>query len=831
MSKKLTYWKLIESNRIEIPVIQREYAQGRDEDRIEALRKAFVADILHSIDENDEPLHLGFIYGKVEGKDKYQDRLRNKRAIENILNAVEGYAQHLDMRIETKIDSDIDVKSDNSNLPIFIPLDGQQRLTTLFLVHWYLSLYCEQDASNISKILSHFTYKTRKSSFEFCRAITDESTRFDIERIGNDTLSEFIQKRKWFRKNWLKDSTVKGMLTMLDEIQLQFNSVDDKSKLFNVLIKEEAPIQFDFLDLDELNQTDELYVKMNARGKQLSEFEHFKAWLIHHVKEQNIQIDIEDWKTKLDKEWLDLFWRNKGSNYTIDSTIYNFIKQIALFAYIHDPVGEFSLSFTSTVRESEFIPFSKYEQFNFFNSGTLNFVFNTLNHLCNEELMNEYKGWLSEIACYPFLSKEDELHDVFIKNSKPVDRPLSVFYYALILYANIAQNKREEERFKTWIRMSRNLVYNTYIQNPENYVDAIRGLYDLQPKMTVVLDESTDELKMKPTSIKFFGDKIFRNEIYKINLTNSDDKWKELIYKYENQEYFRGDIRLILSYAFVSFNEYDLNLFEFYGDRLCKLFGDNIRGHKDFLLQRALITKGNYMPRVSSNFLVCLSNSETLRARRDNWQKAFNEESSREIIKQLIDENLQDVNTIEQELINTINNYNLDDWRKYLIKSPKPIGFCTKGFIRMTGIASATTQPDIYLLRTSKLYGRHVELRSYFHFTEKIENKDDLTPFTSSFYWENRMGKYAFPCIRIKGWKYRNVNYKLEVTYSDKDKFLIQFLSEENHEVINKNLVDCLESNNWVIQEDSTKCHILLRTDDEFKSALDTALVALKNIT
>ena len=172
MSTKHSYWQLIKANRIEIPVIQREYAQGRDEDRIKALRKAFVSDITNSIIKNTDPLHLGFVYGKVEGKDKYQERLRNKRAIENILNAVEGYAHYLDMRIDTKIESDIDSYSDSSNLPTFIPLDGQQRLTTLFLVHWYLSLFSTHNKQEITDILSHFTYKTRKSSFEFCRAIT-----------------------------------------------------------------------------------------------------------------------------------------------------------------------------------------------------------------------------------------------------------------------------------------------------------------------------------------------------------------------------------------------------------------------------------------------------------------------------------------------------------------------------------------------------------------------------------------------------------------------------------------------------------------------------------
>ncbi|MCV5580090.1 DUF262 domain-containing protein, partial [Escherichia coli] len=53
----------------------------------------------------------------------------------------------------------------------FTPLDGQQRLTTLFLLHWYLAQIAGQQES-FRRVLStdghsHFTYETRSSSREF----------------------------------------------------------------------------------------------------------------------------------------------------------------------------------------------------------------------------------------------------------------------------------------------------------------------------------------------------------------------------------------------------------------------------------------------------------------------------------------------------------------------------------------------------------------------------------------------------------------------------------------------------------------------------------------
>src|SRR5437868_693729 len=75
--------------RIEIPLIQRDYAQGRTDERVSLIRERFL-DALHDAVTGSEPLGLDFVYGEVRT----------------------GTLQ---------------------------PLDGQQRMTTLFLLHWYLS--------------------------------------------------------------------------------------------------------------------------------------------------------------------------------------------------------------------------------------------------------------------------------------------------------------------------------------------------------------------------------------------------------------------------------------------------------------------------------------------------------------------------------------------------------------------------------------------------------------------------------------------------------------------------------------------------------------------
>ena len=54
---------------------------------------------------------------------------------------------------------------------IFQPLDGQQRLTTLFLIHWYAYAKEKSADETIRETLKKFSYETRLSSRRFCKAL------------------------------------------------------------------------------------------------------------------------------------------------------------------------------------------------------------------------------------------------------------------------------------------------------------------------------------------------------------------------------------------------------------------------------------------------------------------------------------------------------------------------------------------------------------------------------------------------------------------------------------------------------------------------------------
>lgn len=93
--QRLSFYQFFETKelRIEIPLIQRDYAQGRAE--VLEVRREFLQALHRYLKEGIPFRDLDFVYGRVLP-------MENGRAC-------------------------------------FIPLDGQQRLTTLFLLHWYLA--------------------------------------------------------------------------------------------------------------------------------------------------------------------------------------------------------------------------------------------------------------------------------------------------------------------------------------------------------------------------------------------------------------------------------------------------------------------------------------------------------------------------------------------------------------------------------------------------------------------------------------------------------------------------------------------------------------------
>ena len=176
--KTLSFLELLNDYNIEIPIIQRDYAQGRKDKK--EIRQNFLNAIKEAL-VNEIPIKLDFIYGS------------------NTTNS-------------------------------FQPLDGQQRLTTLFLLYWYAANRCSENNNTIRPKLLKFSYETRISSREFCQALINDSISIadDVE-----PLSEKIIDSNWFFLSWKKDPTIDSMLRTIDDIHRLFFGITNLYELLS----------------------------------------------------------------------------------------------------------------------------------------------------------------------------------------------------------------------------------------------------------------------------------------------------------------------------------------------------------------------------------------------------------------------------------------------------------------------------------------------------------------------------------------------------------------------------------------------------------------------
>lgn len=289
--------KLINDYIIYVPEFQRNYLQGDDSNEsIKYKRNRLLDDIFNCIESQSKSIDLGFIYGRVEKS--YKDKL-------------------------------------------FYPYDGQQRLTTLYFL--YLLIYFKfKNYDEIQSFKKKLSYQTRISTNRFIESflswILDSKEKDNIyndfwNKDGKD-LKGFIMSQDWFMMTeWNYDVSIINMLSIIVEISGRIKkNLGDKTGIVNFIDKDKNnPFQFDFIYVDDISKSDDLYIKINARGKALSPFENLKSDIDKYWKDED--------KTKLDAEWTEYVWNqldvnDKNKEKSFDNSFYNLLSNIFYLQYL-----------------------------------------------------------------------------------------------------------------------------------------------------------------------------------------------------------------------------------------------------------------------------------------------------------------------------------------------------------------------------------------------------------------------------------------------------------------------------------------------------------------
>ena len=541
-------WKMLETKDIIIPIIQRDYAQGRHGK--ENLRKKFLGEIKSALEYN-KTLLLDFVYA-------------------------------------TESDGKIS------------PIDGQQRLTTIWLLMWYAT-YLSDDSDIRNKRaerLKKFSYETRTSSKEFLVWMIDGFIINRPETNGDGiTMSDRIQAQSQFYSEWKQDPTVRSILRMLsgtfakdenakdktgkkpvlDGIEQVFNGVN--ADYFNSLFEDDVdkcPIQFYYLPLNGIRQSDGIYIKMNARGEQLTGFENFKADLVDYLSKDaslNHYVDIQSLSyilKKWDVDWTNMFWKNtyKETNFDsknieevkdIDNLYFAFIKRFLLNSYVSDTKANEITEKDPTIKllmdeSGEYTSFEPYKCL--LTKKRLEQLFSVFDNA--QKLLSQwhkYASGLPLIGQYSFLPLFEERNKD--GKVKTVTRQDMVLMYGICLYLQSSNAFEKESTFGHWLRVLTNLVYYNEIPNFDSYATRIRFVkevadrcickcsvkscfYDIYSdgvpkKLGVLAEQSANE-----------NNKQLREELRKIDLiTDSRCSEKDLILL-ESLWIFTGRIDVLL---------------------------------------------------------------------------------------------------------------------------------------------------------------------------------------------------------------------------------------------------------------------------------------------
>ena len=480
-----SFWSEISDYKIQVPYYQRDYAQGRiDNGRIDNIRKVFVEEMYGAImGFNNKECHLGLVFGSYDENEK-----------------------------------------------VFIAVDGQQRLTTVFLLHWYVA-WRENKLNDYKEKLLNFSWDTRSYSSQFVELL------FKIRPSGN--VIDSIKTNSTYFSVWENDPTVKGMLTMLEEIEKQYpNDILLCSQLFS----NDCKIKYDILKLEK-DSDGKTYLKMNSRGRSLTTFELFKSKLLDKYK--------PNFGHKFDNEWLSFMIKisatRDSKSADPDIPFMNFINEYT-YTYLQlklksgSDIANNYKEFTDAKMKGELtdVPFISFDKYNgAFEGDCLEYFEKSLDWICQN-----YEN-IKLIDNKIRFSDSRFFIDAIIKDNNP-NFTHRAKLFAVFKYAELTgYDQIDTELYEKWTRVFRNLVANTDI-NGSNIGGICKAINKIDNSDIYGYLSNGGEISA------FTKDQV-EEEIAKAKqilngAPRSDGKsWEEIIIEAENYAFFRGVIRFLFT--------------------------------------------------------------------------------------------------------------------------------------------------------------------------------------------------------------------------------------------------------------------------------------------
>lgn len=500
--------------------------------------------------------------------------------------------------------------------------------------------------------MENFSYETRYSARDFCSYLIKFKPSFTKK------LSEEIVDQAWFPLDWKKDPTISSMLVMLDAISDEFSGTQGIWER----LKDKA-ITFYFLPIKDMGLTDELYIKMNSRGKPLTQFEHFKAELERELRKNDVAT-AERIIKKIDIDWTDMLWMYRGDDNVTDDEFLRY------FRFVCDIICYQNGGTTQGKSNDEFDLLKEYfsgqNENAKTNIQTLEEYFDCWSGLQGDNTPNKFLE--------RFISHEHQVGKIRVENRYRIDifndclrnygeisgngNRLFPLNRIIFLYAVIT-NLLNKDTISSSDFSRRLRIVNNLIQNSEDEISdsELRTSGNRMPAILKQVDVIMKNGTIDDTIDKNLNLSQLAEEALKITWVKNNPDIAESLFELEDHDLLQGQISI------VGLDNSD------YFQRFQSLFSCKLD-----LIDCALMSIGNYGQREKNGWRYQLGSKKIMKAWRNLFHKSGNDgfERTRDVLLELLsrsdsfDDEL--LSSIVNTYINNCENTNNYDWRYYYIK-------------------------------------------------------------------------------------------------------------------------------------------------------------------
>ena len=750
---------------IVIPRIQRDYVQGQNKSII----KGFIEELRNSL-INHKKIDLNYIYGSFD-------------------------------------------KDSN-----FTAIDGQQRLTTLWLLYFYISARAGETLS-VDLIYQDREYaesfvKALKANAQSIHDYEENSFKDFIENQlwfllswEENSFMDFIENQPWFLLSWKKDTSVVSMIETLSVINDSFRDGTDFSKLWdNIITTGSDQITFSFKDVGGLN--DDVYIKMNSRGRPLSEFENLKSWMDGKISEcwKEKPGKVQEWQQHMDNEWTDLFWNNRNQNQEHPEEIDD--EQLRLFynlmylywikehndeslfdkadyekiKFLLDIPDEDNKSVDAKVleriksKEHFALPLYVLEKSKFFDEKTFDFIFQCLNQFSEKiEELNKTDLFFWEQA--ESQKATTIFYQMALSEESSEYKRLALTYAVSIFFQ---ENTSTDNNFAKWLYHLRNIIINTDI----NVYNFKKILDDIDALSSNCKKNDIDEFLQNVACNKFagFNEKQIEEEKIKsrIIISNDESLIKEMK-QLENHPFFVGQIKCIFDFLGES---PDIEKFTAYSKVMRKLFdSDGLALNNNTSFRKALMscttedwTFGNYYTESDFNFMHGRQDKKAFLFGFEDKDKQHYNECIKVLIDWILSAGMEDAdnNDLEKYFNDMADKAHFDgnDWRYYFCKYDQVWEYMEGSNCRFEN------NNKVILLSKQRINGRHAELRSYCLYQDYT--KDNSSNWNIGYYDSAETDESG--CLYFDRYDISGARWALDVNYNqnDSEEYVISFFIQDS---------------------------------------------------